>query len=105
MSGDIQKPDCPPGMIEPNAWPEASEGRFYRTAQDCVIALQNLANNSTAPWNTTMGNTFGGGGWSGDASGAASNKADKISGQLSAMEKMPFSNINPSIIRISTIVL
>lgn len=86
MSGDIQKPNCPKGMIEPNAWPEASEGRFYQTAQDCVNALQNLAKNSTTPWNSTKGNIFGVGGWSGDASQAASSKAGDISSQLSAME-------------------
>lgn len=78
MNGDIQRPSCPSGMLEPGAWPEVSEGRFYQVAQDCVTALQNLITQSATPWERQLRDIFqnGGGIWAGDASGAANSKGN-----------------------------
>lgn len=87
MEGDRQKPSCPSGMIEPGAWPDASESRFYQVAQACTTALRNLSNNSATPWQRELSDTFrnGGGNWSGSAADAANNTGQDLLRRTQAM--------------------
>ena len=86
--GDQPKPTGADDMLEPGAWPEASESRFQQVAQDCVNTLQNLVNNGSRPWDAKQRDTFrnGGGIWSGDTAGAAGEKGSKLLGQFTEMQ-------------------
>lgn len=85
---DRQRPSGAEDMLEPGAWPDASETQFHRVAQDCLDALRNLVNNGMHPWDTNLRDTFrnGGGNWSGSAAGAADGKGGKILTNFAAMQ-------------------
>lgn len=86
--GDRQKPSGADEMLEPGAWPGASEEQFYRVAQDCVNALRTLVANGSNPWNAQHRDTFrnGGGDWSGDAAGAADSKGSRLLDSFTEMQ-------------------
>lgn len=73
-------------LTEPGGWTDADEDKLDEVAAETIRALQQLTFGAFDPWQRERSETFDGGGWSGDAAGAANGKAGTHSEEFAAQQ-------------------